>query len=184
MEFVEDLEKFHHPWLDGQGHPLDCSDMGDDVWPDNVTKSVFSPDALRFLYRDASAMDGYVYPVPVSNCRIECHVVRHGPDGLVMTNETYMTSPHRLKTYSGFMDMAGRLMFDDDLVYLYGPDGSPDSCRLSYEDGTWLVRPFGKPSGVKTLRELAGSGSGHILNDLKLVSPDGRQPVGPPGTNS
>lgn len=184
VEFVEDPEGFHHPWLDGRGHPLDCSDMGGDVWPDNVTKSVFSPDALRFLYRDASTMDGYIYPVPVSNDRIECHVVRHGADGLVRTGETYMSSPSRLKAYSGFMDVTGRLMFDGDLVYMYGPDGSTDSCRLSYKDGTWLVRPFGKPSGVTALHDLAGACSGRILERLKLVSPDGRQPMDPPGTES
>lgn len=184
VKFVENLDGFRHPWLDGRGHPLDCSDMGGDVWPDNVTKSVFSPEALKFLYRDASTMDGYVYPVPVSNCRIECHVVRHGADGLVMTGETYMTSPSRLKTYSGFMDVTGRLMFDEDLVYLYGPNGSTDSCHLSYEDGTWLVRPFGKPSDVKTLRELASTYPGRILECLKLVSPDGRQPMDPPVTES
>lgn len=182
VKFVENPEKYHHPWLDGRGHPLDCSDMGGDIWPDNVAKTIFSQDALRFLYKDTCCQDAYVYPVPMSNCRVECHVVRHGPNGLVRTGETYIAFPSRLNAYTGFLDMHDRLVFDRDLVYLHGTDGSSESGCVANDGGSWVVRPFGKPAGTVSLHELASGARPDTLDRISLIDPAGREPIRPPET--
>ena len=103
---VKNLEGKHHPWLDGKGHPLVCSDMGSENWSESALLQILP--ALRLNQGLGSVQLVTVVPeFPVTGY-CTCHPV----DGSG-------ASRGRLDwcaRFTGFVDRDGEPIFEKDWI--------------------------------------------------------------------
>lgn len=105
VDFLPDVKNYHHPWLDGLGHPLDCSDMGSDLWPNQE-------DLDQFLYA-MHAPDRLVYAMPTMpfDGYMNCVDARADPG-----QAPFRANIKYLHGYTGWRDKNLYRIFEDDRV--------------------------------------------------------------------
>lgn len=130
-KFLDNTSGYNHPWLDGQGHPLDCPDMGSDPWP------------------DASALAGNIF----LDGRLGGHAgfaVPNWPlDGSWLFTPfepgaaPYRTYAHDLKRFTGYYDADGEPVFEG-YAMKWGEDAASrkmGDARLGPASG-WRIDPW------------------------------------------
>ena len=116
VTFLDDPAGHDHPWLNGKGHPLDCSQMDYEPWPGNETYR--DPALDMFLFREVhTRLRLPVYVVPEGNAYATCR-----PSGLYPEKDALLEFPLRLpveklRPFTGFYDAGGNPLFLDDRVY-------------------------------------------------------------------
>lgn len=102
VEYVKSTIGFDHPWLNGKGHPLECSYPAQDAWPD-----------LSLLYGHLfyetyiSGKVCYVLPELPATGYCECTPI----DG----SAAYRARLHNCRQFTGYWDVDGRMICDGDL---------------------------------------------------------------------
>ena len=119
VSFLDDPSGRDHPWLNGKGHPLDCSQMDYDPWPGNDPCRNRCLD--RFLFREtATRLRLPVYAAPAGNAYAECRPAGVCPDRdaqLALPAGTPFRVPvEKLRPFSRFYDEGGQPLFADDAI--------------------------------------------------------------------
>lgn len=170
VKFVENITGKHHPWLDRKGHPLNCSDYGSETWADNITKNIFHQQATQFLCWDSGSKQSFVYPMPISNNYVICHVMTQTETGFIPTNETYRTNINALRRFSGYKDKNGIMLFDGDLVW-YGEKTPRQSGEITLSKNRWFINIWSDP-GLLPISDIENETD--ILNDVQIMDTTGR----------
>lgn len=176
VTFVQDIKNKDHPWLNKKGHPLDCSDMGGEIWTDNETTEIVSIDAMTNLYWDPCSKTGYVFPIPASNKYAICHMAQHMERGLVLTGETYRTAINRLCRFTGFKDREGRLLFEYDTVHQTHADKTTHG-SIVYENGQPCILLYGAKKPPMPCHTLETDETETILTEIELPADTRRRSI-------
>lgn len=168
VTFVPNTIGKNHPWLNQKGHPLDCSDLGNDTWPDNKTKQIWHPKALQFLYL---AGNHYVFATPVTNCYAKCIELQPGEHGLEQTGDIYLRPIDTLRPYSGFNDETGRPLFEDDRIHYRDSQDTVPGCIIR-ENNAWYVYTIvkSKPQKIDMFAFTITSPETRNLKNITLIS--------------
>lgn len=103
--FVTDLKGMHHPWLDGQGHPLDCSDPGPSAWPRRKL-------AQQCLYYESFSGQQVVAVVPEFPYTGYCTCYP------LAGERPYRARLHDCFRFTGAYDKDGEPIFDSDWIHV------------------------------------------------------------------
>lgn len=158
IHWVEPSSSLHHPWLDGKGHPLDCSDKGTEPWPpigpvwDSLYYETFMGQKLVTIQPQLPP-SGYCTCTPL--------------DG----GEPYRARLSNCRKFTGFFDKSCVPLFQGDICFVEGRIGEiefRDNATLGIVCGAErTVTPFAALQGLHK-RVLPGVASGEHYN---IVAP-------------
>lgn len=117
VRFISNLNGYDHPWINKKGHPLDCSYLGSEVWPDCAPG--ITP-AARALIQYDKVRRRLVFPAPVSNCYAVCYPISFSAGSFSVSEDPYRCKMADLKPFSGFYDIKGRMIFEGDRLVKNG----------------------------------------------------------------
>ena len=112
VTFVEDIDGFDHPWLNGKGHYLDTGDMGREDYKD-LSKT------FGLIYFDSHFGGQYGYAIPTQpfDGRFRFFPL----DASVQPYKTYPNSIHKALEYR---DENGNVLLEHDSVRYHGQTGT------------------------------------------------------------
>lgn len=129
VKFLDDLTGYHHPWLDGKGHPLDCSDCGGDPWPVPIAHT-----AQIYYDKHRGGRIGFAMPSwpfdgrwlfqPFNPC-----------------TAPYKTFQHNLQAFTGFYDVANLPIFQGfDVTYTDTNGNTFTGIIEPAQNGGWQIK--------------------------------------------
>lgn len=104
VDFVSDLQGKVHPWLNGKGHPLDCSDPGTMPWPRRDL-------AQQHLWYESFVGQTVVYVVP------EVPYTGYATCMPVDGSDSYRARLHDCFRFTGCYDQNREPIFDGDWIH-------------------------------------------------------------------
>lgn len=126
VKFLESTENYHHPWLDGAGHPLESSDMGSDPWP--------SIDITPMLYYHGLNNGAFGFMTPIWPANGQCIFTP-----IDKKIKPYRTFIHQLRKFTGLYDKENLPIIEDKCVeieYTIEYTNQSKTASVSYfEDG-------------------------------------------------
>lgn len=170
IRFLDTLAKCHHPWLDKQGHPLDCSAMGGDPWPDmsQITQSLYLDARLGGHLGFAApsiALDGsYVFTPLTPNIA------------------PYRTYPNTLKQFTGYYDRNYEPVFGGYVLKFESRQETRKFGTVEYEPRTgWRIKLWDNAHIIKfpentNVLHFARIHIGHGLNKTIRIPEKFQQP--------
>lgn len=171
VQWLTDLAGYHHPWIDGKGHPLDCSYKGSDPWPpmEPVLDSIY-------LETDDKCKLVFIQPQLPPSGFCKCTPIDGTPK--------YKARLPGCRRFTGYCDTNGHLLFDQDICQVAGY-----TCRVTIdanrgfsfkvcESGKVLPFSMGRPSSGYRLLGVTSFEQRHLdvptwLSKLFIVKSSG-----------